>query len=109
VDWLILYHDGSTFSSEDGGPEEAPRTGVMDVYYCSEETGVSVEHSNDGIWIWRDGLWMGTDNFGWHDYLFNQPGWLVMLFGRTLRDVDWQSKVKTVASEIMKTPKSGRY
>lgn len=91
IDWLIRYADGSTYDSRDGAAWEAPRWGVLRVYFCDERTGVSMEPSPIGHWIWRDGRWVGLDDLsGFYDYLGNHEGPCVVLFGRTLRDDDWE-------------------
>jgi hypothetical protein len=105
-EWVILYADGSTFSDLDGSFMQAPRNGVMQVFYASELTGVSVESSQEGYWLWRDGVWMGSDVFGYHDYMFHDPGPLCVLFGRTRKDEVWMGEVHRMSVEIMGEPKS---
>ena len=35
-DWVIFYHDGSEYSSLDGSPWDAPRTGVLAIFVKDE-------------------------------------------------------------------------
>lgn len=105
-EWAVLYADGRVVTNLDGAFNEIPRNGVMQVFYASELTGVSVESSPEGIWLWRDGLWMGSDTFGLWDYLFHDEGPLCVLFGRTVKDAEWMSEVHRKSIEIMGEPKS---
>lgn len=105
-EWAILYTNGTVFTNLDGGFMDAPRNGVAQVFYSSELTGVSVESSPEGVWLWRDGLWMGSDTFGLWDYLFHDPGPLCVLFGRTVKDEKWMGDIHQKALEIMGEPKS---
>lgn len=105
--WVIKYADGSTFSSEDGAPHEAPRWGVMRVYREDERVGVAYEPSPVGYWIWREN-WMGlmTESGLW-DYLGNHPEPCVVLMGRTLPEADWEAFIKEEAEFITGILKSG--
>ena len=38
-DWRIYYHDGSTFDSTQGVPNDAPPTGVVCIIQFSREMG----------------------------------------------------------------------
>lgn len=107
MEWLIRYHDGSEFSNRDGEPWEAPRYGVMEVLYCDAGTGVSHEGSPAGYWVWRDGQWSGVDTQGWWDYLYHHPGPLTMIFGRTIKDAEWESRVSQLAKDRFHIEKSG--
>lgn len=72
ADWVIFYHDGSSYSSEDGPAEGAPRDGVQCIavadiscgnyvlaeqnYYCwhhDEDPPQWVPHDNDGLRQYR--------------------------------------------------------
>lgn len=107
MDWVIRYADGSQFSSDDGGPEQAPRTGVLRVYHADEATGVSVEMAREGYWVWRDGRWSGIDTpDGLWDYLWHQPGMCLVLSGRTIRDTDWEAFVVEEAKLLTGRDKS---
>jgi len=107
VDWLILYDDGSTFTNLDGAPHEAPRSGVMQTFYMDDATGVSVESSPIGHWIWKRNRWFGVDDhMGFWDYLFHYPEPCVAIFGRTLHNEEWERRVHEQTIELMKMPKS---
>lgn len=106
LDWKILYADGKVFSNLDGEAWEAPRNGVMYAFYMDESTGVSVEHSPHGIWVWRTNRWFGTDDRGWHDYMYFHPGQTTMIFGRTLHNEQWEKDIHERCIEIMAEPKT---
>jgi hypothetical protein len=85
--WRIYYDDGSTFSDEDGGPDEAPALGVQIITVADssldpDNTGRRVWDGRDYYW-WTDSEWVGGDLFGFYDYLA-RPGWKRVLFGRTI-------------------------
>lgn len=84
--WMAFYEDGTTFSSDDGRPWEAPRFGVIClvqddsagkwVFYIQEKMTVL-------CWGWRSpGEWVSCDMFGALDYFYNHPSPIAMLFGR---------------------------
>ena len=104
LEWKILYADGSTFSNIDGEPREAPRCGVQAVFYADDLVGVMVETSHDGYWAWV-GEWQGLDLAGFWDHLFHHPSPLVV-FGRYLKDSDWEGRIRALIEDEMDRPKS---
>ena len=99
--WLIVYTDGSTFSSDDGPYWEAPVGGVQVVYNSDEATGFRNEQSPHGYWGWREdfGGWIGFRTLsGYWDYMFQTGQTKYVLFGRVLDDKDWQ-EIRTLAGE----------
>jgi hypothetical protein len=71
VEWLIHYDDGSTFSSLDGEPHEAPRDGVQTVTVADEMAGRLVWFGFD-FYCWQD-EWVPRSLTGLMHYL-RQPG-----------------------------------
>ena len=82
MDWRIFYSDGSTFSSEDGTPHEAPIDGVVCIVYPDEMVGRVIMHGWDWYywvdevdpWVSPDGMeneeitqWWGSDKSGVDD------------------------------------------
>jgi hypothetical protein len=47
TEWIIFYEDGSTFSSDDGGPANAPDQGVLIIAFANVNTGRTLLHSAD--------------------------------------------------------------
>ena len=90
IAWKIFYED-STYSSEDGSPENAPKRGVQGIAVSSELTGRRIERSEDHyVWTPENGGWRGVDKFGLFDYLI-EPGFKIVLFGRTISDKDFRA------------------
>ena len=107
-EWLIVYADGSTYSSDDGPPEDAPTSGVQVVYNANASVGFKVEQSRPGYWGWVNGYgWMGyqTDS-GYWDYLMPPGVMKYVLYGRILPDEDWheiQKKAGELATGLAKS------
>lgn len=82
--WRIYYGDGTTFSSEDGGPELAPARNVQLIVQGDSEHGWYMQHGTP-YYIWRpeQDRWVGVNEDGKFDYLID-PGWKRVLYGRTL-------------------------
>jgi hypothetical protein len=60
--WVIFYDDGTTFSDEDGGPEQAPGLGVVCIA-CRASNGTP--HKFDWYyWHSKHGQWWGADIHG---------------------------------------------
>jgi hypothetical protein len=72
VAWIVHYDDGTSFTSTDGDPWEAPRDGVQVVQVAHEYTGRLIWHSFD-YYCWQEGEWVPRGLIGLHDYL-RQPG-----------------------------------
>lgn len=99
--WAIVYTDRSVFTSDDGPPEMAPRTGVQLVIVSDAHHGWVFEESSDpGAWVWRDdeGVWFGVDEMGLWDYRFHYPGRPLVLYGERLTDERWH-EVRRWANE----------
>lgn len=63
--WRIYYTDGSTFSSADGDPEDAPAFGVQVVVQWSYERGRDKLHLGDCYYYdCVAGTWYNSDKIG---------------------------------------------
>jgi len=82
--WWHIYYDRGEFSSEDGDPWAAPRTGVVVIARADPMVGYRLIHSGDYYYYEadRDG-WQASDLIGMADHLMRAPRPLV-LFGRTI-------------------------
>lgn len=82
--WWRVYYDSGEFSSEDGGPFDAPRTGVLAVAREDPWVGYRIISGEDYYYYEpdRDG-WQCTDIIGMADHLQRAKAPLV-LFGRTV-------------------------
>lgn len=77
--WRIWYDDGSTFSNEDGRPQDAPGRGLICIVQVDERTGR--RRLTGDYYVWMLGRWFSVDLFGLWDYLSKQ-GMKVVKFGR---------------------------
>jgi len=91
MNWRIYYADGSTYSDQDGAPEDAPARDVQVVVISDRNHGWMTQALTD-YYVWDDrggGLrWWGVDLFGLYDYLI-EPGYKCVLFGRTIAKQDF--------------------
>lgn len=90
--WRIHYGDGSTFSSDDGDPFEAPRRDVQAIPYEDQATGFTVISGKDFYVLEDDDRWVSVDHFGLWDYLVRTRRPLV-LFGRTITNEEYEQVV----------------
>ncbi|MDQ3730312.1 MAG: hypothetical protein M3355_12075 [Actinomycetota bacterium] len=99
--WRVYYGDGSTFSSEDGEPKDAPKRGVQLVARIIDSPNgpqMAYAYRDDFYW-WAEGDgWIGGDHYGFWDYM-TQPGAKVVLFGRSIKDSDYREIVDRAMSE----------
>ena len=91
--WAICYTDRSTFTSEDGAPEDAPRLGVQLVFCAHPDHVYVIEESPDpGIWVHdeREGRWFGMQDPGSADrWMLTYPGRPLLIYGERLTDERW--------------------
>jgi hypothetical protein len=81
IRWIIWYDDGSSFTSDDGEPHEAPRWGVQVIAAYSADHGRVLNHGKD--FYWRDGdEWLGGDLVGLVDHLTRPGTTKIVLVGR---------------------------
>jgi hypothetical protein len=77
MEWIVYYADGSSFTNEDGTPENAPRDGVQCVAIANENFGKVLWHGgtseNFAFYCWHDTEWVPHDMLGLMTYL-GQPG-----------------------------------
>lgn len=98
--FAILYEDGSWFTSKDGAYWQAPRYGVQVVLQDDDNVGVEIVRakradSEDGWWIWKDGMWFGTNREGADAYrLMHHHPEHCTLQGTWLRHDRWQEALQ---------------
>jgi len=93
-DWIVYYEGGDTFTSLDGGPEDAPRLGVQLVAVKDQEVGRKFVYRGDFYWWSAHHGWLAGDYFGFIDYMLQPGSGKVMLLGRVLPDAAFQSIYK---------------
>jgi len=109
MDWRITYSDGSTFSSDDGSPADAPGRGVVLIAQADERVGRRIARSMD-YYVYdveRFGGWQGVDNYGLWDYL-SDPGLKIVKFGRWVPNDQWERLLIAAQNEPGLPPKSAR-
>ena len=90
VTWKIYYGDGSTYSDD---PFLAKATNVQVV--AQSEGGKPILMHGKDAYYWRPDIgWQGCDMVGLWDYLMLYQGPKAVLFGRTLRDVEFYDILK---------------
>jgi hypothetical protein len=84
IDWIVYYDDGSSFTSDDGRPGNAPRDGVQCIASRdNDRTGKLIWHSSD-FYCWQDDEWVPRSEAGLYDYL-REPGTeKIVLQGRAI-------------------------
>lgn len=94
TEWIIFYEDGSTFSSDDGDPGDAPQDGVIVVAYQSDKAGRVLRHSAE-FYAWHQlsggrGEWVPHTKVGLKYYLSkeDEPG--IYVNGYAVPDERWQ-------------------
>lgn len=100
-EWRIYYGDGSTFSSGDGPPQEAPALNVQAIVRVDTDpngVGRYVLQGFDYYWLTECDGWYGGDLFGLFDYLAG-PGWKRVLFGRSIPGPEFRAAVSAAAHD----------
>jgi len=109
--WEILYEDGSWFTSDSGAYWQAPRYGVQGVLQADPWVGLKEVYSADGWWIWKDGVWHGTNREGADAYrLCHMSPEQCTLQGTWVRDDLWREEIqpKLAARKTSRYPYEGR-
>jgi hypothetical protein len=102
--WRFYYGDESTFSNEDGSPEEAPGSDVQIIIQEDPENGRYFQSGSD-YYVWRDDRWWGVDIFGLFDFLVDNS---LVKFGRTI-DTKLHRKLHMKAEEDPDFPPRSRF
>lgn len=102
MEWKIYYGDGSTFSSEQGSPEDAPGYDVQAIVYYHAEVGRVVIY-NRGYYVRNDDGWFGVDMFGALDQMVAKGH---LKTGRTLLDETYKAIIEKAKTDPDFPPKS---
>lgn len=87
--WKIFYDDGSTFSSEDGAPEDAPALGFICAVGYDETGSRYIMHGWDHYFYDKASKqWWGCDLQGLFDHLIRNRIYAYKM-GRTVTKSDW--------------------
>lgn len=106
--WRVFYADGSTYSSNDGGPYDAPAIGVQVIAYSVPDVGRYILAKCDFYW-WDAGraCWFGGDQSGFYQYMFGK-GPKRVLFGATVTNEEYQHCLKLALADPGFPEKSAR-
>jgi hypothetical protein len=106
TDWVVFYDDGSTFSSDDGGPEDAPKDGVLVVVVSDIATGRTMWHSADYYCWHKEGEWVPHNQRGLDRYLSldDEPG--IYLAGYSVPNATWQKIYRQALDDDRMPPKT---
>jgi hypothetical protein len=103
--WIVFYDTGETYSSDDGGPEGAPKDGVIVIAVSSRDTGRTLWHSAD-YYCWHKtdevyGEWVPHNQRGLDYYLSkeDQPG--IYIAGYSLPVREW----RTIFAQALSDPR----
>ncbi len=107
--WRISYVDGSTFSNDDGAPEDAPGFGVAAVVQEDATVGVQIHHQRD-FYVFDEqyGGWYGLDVFGFAQYL-GRPGFKIVKLGEVMTTEGYKALIADLRADPHLPEKSARY
>lgn len=100
IDWRIYYGDRSTFSNEDGAPQDAPAGNVQYIAYYDQDNRRKLCHQRDYyIFDLELKVWYGVDLVGLMQYL-GEPGYKVVKFGRMMGDLYFRELSSWVMNDL---------
>ncbi len=105
MEWKFYYGDDSTFTSDDGTPEEAPPLNVQAVVQNDPDphgTGRYV-HKEYDYYVFAEGRWIGVDMFGLFDYLMRSG---LVKFGRMIPSAEYRKILKKATDDPDFHPKA---
>lgn len=104
LNWRIYYGDGSTFSSWDGQPGDAPALNVQAI--ASEDLEIGRRTASRYDFYWFDaGAWYGGDLFGLFDYL-QRVSPSIVKFGRAVPRATFTAILARAIADIDLLPKT---
>jgi hypothetical protein len=100
MDWIAYYDDGSSFTSEQGGPGDAPGLGVVCVAIADESIGRAVIHGWD-FYVWHEpGGWDAHNLHGLLDQLTMRPSNVsAVMQGRMVPRIEYERIVRLAQYE----------
>ena len=105
--WKIFYADSSSFTNEDGPPEQAPKCGVLAIVFYNLDNRREIIASKDFLWydetpIYQDesgGTFYGGDWAGFFQYI-TRPGKKIVFLGATVHDFIWRKRLEKIINEF---------
>ena len=107
MEWRIYYDDGSTFSNEDGMPQDAPGYGAICIVQSDPLVNRSITSGFDWYWWLPDKkVWQAGDIFGLLDRLCHRLPTEAVTAGRSVPTEEFSSIV-TLADKDPDFPPGG--
>ena len=104
--WKIFYGDGSTFTSADGSPYDAPRLGVQCIVGPDPDVGRYTVSDKDAYWwVEKAGRWTGGDRTGERLYMLRERH-PVVLFGEWITDPEYNACIAAANADPDFPPKT---
>ena len=106
IKWIVFYDDGSSFTSEEGEPWDAPRVGVEAIAIVDISCGVyAIGDLDFYCWHFEDnGYWMNHNERGMLQYLAKPGKEKVVLQGYAINRAKW-ANIKVNAVRDPRLPK----
>ena len=102
MNWRVYYADGSTFSSEDGKPGEAPGLGVIVIVikHPDPREQAYIQHQAD-YYIWLGYRWLACDLFRFWQYIFAEKPEHSKhaLAGQTINNLEYTEILRSAKSD----------
>jgi len=95
--WRVYYGDLTVYDPTLGLVQDTPAVNVQAIAVADPVVGRFIWSQRDFYW-WEQGQWFGGDIFGLWDYL-TRPGWRKVLFGRSLRRVDFDRVMQAALTD----------
>lgn len=106
--WKIYYDDGSTFSNEEGEPEDAPGFGIVTIVQADPYVGRAVCDGWDFYyWVEEEQKWWGSDWLGFIDRLTHRLPCRAVSAGRMASEEVWSRCRELAKHDPDFPPKSG--
>lgn len=105
MEWKIYYGDKTTFSNEDGLPEDTPATNVQVIVQTNAIVGRELLSGKD-FYLRRGEEWIGVDLAGLLDQLMAMG---VLKCGRTLTHAEWNGVNQMALADSDFPRKSARF
>ena len=97
--YKIWYDDGSTFSSDDGNPEDAPMDGAQAILQWLPNGNYEIIPPNHYYW-WMLDRWVSGSQSGIDRYLRKRDHKIIIIFGRWTSSALFQQIQKEVHLDI---------
>ena len=107
MNWRIYYDGGRVFTSEDGTPWDAPRTGVQIIVQEHDRVGWEILNSADEYYYEADKRgWYEAKGFTFYEHLIRAKRPLIV-FGRMVSNAEYSALLTQVKADLPK-PKTGQ-